>query len=341
MLDLLAEQDRVALVAYDDEVLLLSPSVPATAETRSVLKHKVNELKAGNTTFLSGGWLQGCQEVAASIKDGSTNRALLLTDGLANRGITDLEELAHHASELNNRGVSTSTFGVGEDFNEHLLEKMANQGGGTFYFISRPAEIPQIFVRELKEMAAVTAREVQLVLMIPAGVALEAAGGWRQEQAKNELRISLGDLASGQERRVYVRLLAPPAVSGTRLTMKGVIQCRAEDGQPQRDEVEVEFTYTEGSVVAAAPKEYGVLERYSVVEVGDVANEALKLERQGDLEKASRLLEQSLQLNRPYLSESVAQEVEELSARMKYGLREGDRKSSHYQNYLRRQTRSH
>jgi Mg-chelatase subunit ChlD len=67
---------------------------------------------ARGATDLGGGWLRGCEHVASELLELGVNRVLLLTDGLANRGITSLEELEHHAAELRKRGVSTSTFGV-------------------------------------------------------------------------------------------------------------------------------------------------------------------------------------------------------------------------------------
>jgi Ca-activated chloride channel homolog len=132
VLDLLREEDRIALVSYDDEVQLLQGSVAINPETRRRLKSVLQTIQPGGMTNLSEGWLIGCQQVAASAQDRQLHRVLLLTDGLANRGITDMEELSHHASELHTRGVSTSTFGLGLGFNEHLLENMANQGGGDF-----------------------------------------------------------------------------------------------------------------------------------------------------------------------------------------------------------------
>ncbi|MFN8566275.1 MAG: VWA domain-containing protein [Kouleothrix sp.] len=110
-------------------------------------------------TDISGGWLTGCREVAAYQAVEGIHRALLLTDGLANRGIIDIEELAQYARELRRRGVATSTFGVGLDFNEQLLEALAEQGGH-FYYIERPEQIPTVFRRELGELLTVVTRGV-------------------------------------------------------------------------------------------------------------------------------------------------------------------------------------
>ena len=162
VLDMLKEQDQVALVVFDDQINLLAPSLPVTSQNRSDLKERISSVRSGGSTNLSDGWLAGCKEIADHAENGMINRALLLTDGQANAGITDLEELAKHARELSARGISTSTFGVGMGFNEHLLEAMSNQGNGSFYYIQTPSQIPDLFTREFKELAAITARNVKL-----------------------------------------------------------------------------------------------------------------------------------------------------------------------------------
>src|SRR5262249_38130669 len=158
----LDERDRIAIVAYDDQITVLSRSEPLTTQIRSNLKARVMELQPGGLTDLSGGWLEGCREIASHQLPTGVNRALLLTDGLANRGIADIEELIHHARELRRRGVSTSTFGVGLGFNEQLLEALATQGGGHFYYIERPDQMSELFRRELGELLTVVAREAFL-----------------------------------------------------------------------------------------------------------------------------------------------------------------------------------
>ena len=207
VLDMLQEQDQVALVVFDDQINLLSSSVPVTAQNRNNLQERISSVRSGGSTNLSDGWLAGCKEIADHAENGMINRALLLTDGEANAGITDLEELAKHARELSARGISTSTFGVGMGFNEHLLEAMSNQGNGSFYYIQTPSQIPDLFAREFKELSAITARNVKIALTIPAQVDATVLGGWRFEKGSGKLHIDLIDLYAGRKQEVYVKLL--------------------------------------------------------------------------------------------------------------------------------------
>ena len=344
VLDLLNEQDQVAIVAYDDTINVLSPSQHVTPQARSLLKSRIEELAPGNMTNLCGGWLSGCEEIAkgANGSAGQLNRALLLTDGLANVGITDLEEIGMHAGQLLNKGIATSTFGVGLDFNEHLLEHMANQGGGRFYFIAHPHAIPSIFVQELRELAAVTAQAVEVTLEIPAQVDAKVLGSWRSEQNGQTLRLWLGDIPAGQRREVYLRLLIPPqgATAQAELPITAQVSARGEQGEALAASAQVTFKYAPRLQVAAAPLGQDVIQRFSKVEMADAVTEALKLERAGQREQASQLIGQNLAAAAPYLPKQDQTEFTMLSDSMLNGLDEKARKTRHQQAYATKQRRS-
>ena len=100
------------------------------------------------------------------------------SDGLANVGITDRDELSRHAGELRARGVSTSTFGVGDDFDEAVLGGMAQAGGGHFYDIATAAAIRDHINSEVGETLEVVARDVVIELDLPEGVRVESLGAF-------------------------------------------------------------------------------------------------------------------------------------------------------------------
>ena len=138
-LRMLRPEDRFALVVYDTEVDVLMPSTKATPEAKRRALDALREIGPRAGTDLAGGWLRGCEQRAEFPYDDQVSRCLLLMDGLANHGITDRDELARHAGELRQRGVSTSTFAVGADFDERLLRDMAHEGGGNFLLHRRRA----------------------------------------------------------------------------------------------------------------------------------------------------------------------------------------------------------
>ena len=339
VVDRLEEYDRCALVAYDDQVQLLSASIKMTDSNRHEMKRLIQDIRIGGTTNLSGGWLQGCHEVAEAAEEQTINRTLLLTDGLANVGITDLEELAMHARELASRGVTTSTFGMGLGFNEHLLEAMSNQGRGNFYFIETPMQIPDIFLKEFNELATITASDVEIELEIPAQVDVELLGGWAHEKKDGKIRIFAGNLYSVQSQEIYLKVLTPPAADKNELDFSARVMAKDENGKVIEDKATWVFKYADAESVQQEDRKQDVLERYASVEMADRSTEALKLERAGEREKAHRLMNSSIMANQPFLSEDKLDEYNLLSNRMKRGLDETDRKTSQYDAYREKRRR--
>ena len=339
VLDMLDERDRIAVVAYDDQVTLIASSQLISTQARGELKRKINDLRPGGWTDLSGGWLEGCREVADRLTAEGIHRALLLTDGLANRGITDIEELTHHARELRRRGVATSTFGVGLDFNEQLLEALAEQGGGHFYYIDRPDHIPDVFRRELGELLTVVAREAFLSITIPSGVAVELLGDLPHERTGERLRIFLGDVCAGERRALYTRVLAPPDALGTSVVLRGELGYADLDGRTATVAAEISFSYAREAEVLLAPLHAAILQRSGEIELAAATARALKLERNGQRQQAQAVMQQSLAAHLPYMPAPAAAAYQALAGQIEQGLSEEQRKETHFAAYRKRQSR--
>ena len=231
LIDLMTEQDRVAVVAYDDNVTHVVASSLITPETRQKMIRSIQEIRTGGSTNLGDGWLTGCGDVAANHVEGAVERTLLLTDGLANVGIVNLEELSSHAQELYHKGVSTSTFGVGTDYNEHLLEAIADSGGGFYYYIDSPQKIPSIFAQEFKDLMEITARDVELSLELPAGVSARVLGAWKSESSSGKLRVVIGALQAGRAQPIYLSLNFPSADTRKEIPLNVKVMARGEGDQ--------------------------------------------------------------------------------------------------------------
>lgn len=335
----LEAKDRVALIAFDDQIEVLSPSILMVEENKVAIKQKISEIRFGGTTNLGGGWLTGCQQIAEVNAEDSIDRALLLTDGHANVGMVDIEELSTHARELAKRGISTSTFGVGHGFNEHLLEAMSNQGRGNFYFIEAPMGIPDIFLNEFKELSSITAADVEIELEIPDQVSYEILGGWAYEVKDKKPTIFVGNLISEQSLEVYIKLLTPPSDTKTDLHINGKIRAKDENGQVLETASSLKFIYGDQELVKSEPRKHDLLERFATVELAEKTTAALKLERSGEREKASRIMNQTIMENMPYLSPEQAAKYQDMSERMKRGMEERDRKSTQYDSYREKRRR--
>lgn len=205
----LDDRDRFSVIAYDDRVQTVIESAPASAEARRNATARLASIDARGSTDLAGGWFRGCEQVAEHLTREGVDRVLLLTDGLANVGITDAGELAHHAAQLRARGVSTTTFGVGNDFDETLLQAMADAGGGHFYYIADANQIRDHIASEVGETLEVVARDVELEVMAGEGVEVEALSPHPLAARGTRSLVTLGDLVADQVLDVVLRLTFP------------------------------------------------------------------------------------------------------------------------------------
>jgi Ca-activated chloride channel family protein len=287
--------DRFSLVAYDDQIEVVTESTDATPDARRRALEALNRIDARGSTNLGEGWLRGCEQVARRLVERGVNRCLLLTDGLANQGITDRSELERHARELRERGVSTTTFGIGADFDERLLQAMADAGGGNFYFIESVPQIRDHMTSEVGENLEVVARDVVVEIEATAGVTVESllafTGGATNHGAG--ARVHLGNLVSEQRQSVVVRINFPYGEVGR--TVDTHVRVSDRDGAfaPALAEArtQVTFAYADDRTNDFQPRDADVDRAVARAFATRAKREALDLNRGGQFREAAARLE--------------------------------------------------
>jgi Ca-activated chloride channel homolog len=166
--DQMLATDRLSVVTFDDRIDVLFPSEPVT--NKQSMKDLIARVAARGSTALHAAWVRGGLTVSEQILEKGVNRVVLITDGLANVGITSGDEIVTQAMGLFRRGVSTSTIGIGSDFNEDLLMPMAQAGGGNAWHVVEPNDMQHIFQVELEGLIAQFAHTVSLSLIPADGV---------------------------------------------------------------------------------------------------------------------------------------------------------------------------
>ena len=160
VVDNLTSQDYLGVVVFDDNVQTIIPSqlVRNPASLHKILKGVV----VGGSTSLHAGWLEGATQTAGKLDPGRLNRVLLLTDGEANVGVTEPDRICSDVNGAAQRGVSCTTLGFGDGYNEVLLRSMAASGNGNHYFVETPEQLPGIFNQELGGLVSTIAQQVRL-----------------------------------------------------------------------------------------------------------------------------------------------------------------------------------
>jgi Ca-activated chloride channel family protein len=205
IIDELKPDDYVSIVDYDDYVDVLQRS--STISDKYELRNKVSKLQPGGFTNLSEGMFEGYDQVNRTYARGYVNRVFLLSDGLANRGITDRFKLADMVRDKNRRdGITISTFGVGNDFNENLMTDIADYGKGSYYYINNSSDIPEIFASELNSVKNLVGHSAKIKVRFPSEyLSLNKVFGYPYEISGDEVEIDFKDVFSEQTKSVLLK----------------------------------------------------------------------------------------------------------------------------------------
>ncbi|MBU2488507.1 MAG: VWA domain-containing protein [Proteobacteria bacterium] len=219
----LTDRDRFALVAYSDRAWVQSPMNLATPLGRERMEMDLADLNAGGSTNLSEGLETGMGLLTGNGRVRNLGKLVLVSDGQANRGVTDTGALCVLAEKALSGEFAVSSVGVGLDFNETLMASLADHGGGTYRFLSDPEGFYAAFAQELNRTRSVAATGLSVHVPLPAGVRVADAGGYPVTVSGNEAVFHPGDILHGQTRTLYVTLEVsdqaanPVAIPGVRL----------------------------------------------------------------------------------------------------------------------------
>ena len=292
--------DELALVAFDGHVRLLSPR--AAVDTGR-LRAAIASIGPGGQTNLSGGWLRGLGELIEAPADGPRT-ILLLTDGLANEGITAREDLVAMARRARLEGVSTSTIGFGTGFDEDLLRDMADAGGGNTHVAATPDDAPGIFEREVEGLTRVVAHNVTLdVRPGPAVELLGVLNDYPSLTVEGGVQIELGDAYAGERQRVVLKLRIPHlAALGPCVVAELVLRFTSvgETIARRTSTIPVVANAVSAAEAAAVPPDAEVREEVLVLRSARVRDDAIRLADEGRFEEALDAVEataRDLELN--------------------------------------------
>jgi len=176
--------DHVGLVQYDEAIDTVMP-LSAVDQVRGVLQGLVQGITAGGSTNLHAGWLCAGEMLAPHAGRNAACHVVLLSDGLANAGLTDPARICDQVAALAGAGVTTTTVGLGAGFNEDLMTAMARAGQGNAHYGERAVDLAETFEAEIGLLSQLQWRSVEMtVTRGPAGIeflnAYESTGkGWR------------------------------------------------------------------------------------------------------------------------------------------------------------------
>ncbi len=161
MVDNLQEGDTVALATYAGRVARILE--PTDASNASRIHRAIESLTSGGSTAMSSGIDIAYDLASEAFEKGAENRVVILSDGDANVGATSWEDMLEQIKGHANKGVTLSTIGFGQgNYQDTLMEQLANKGDGNNYYVDSQKESDRIFQDKLTGTMITVARDTKI-----------------------------------------------------------------------------------------------------------------------------------------------------------------------------------
>jgi len=296
----MSANDIVSVVTYDTTVSVV---VPATKLTdRAALISKIREIPSNGSTALFAGVGKGAEELRKFLDKERVNRVILLSDGLANVGPQSPSELGELGRSLAKEGISVSTIGLGLDYNEDLMTKLASESDGNHVFVEKSTQLVDVFNREFNDVLSVVAQEVVIKVHCRENVRPVRALNTDAEITGSDVYIKLNQLYSKQEKYIILEVELPARAHGTTMEVADVTVSYTNLETKTEDRLSSVVAASFSSAVAAveASINKSVMEQ-CVLQIACLENQAATLLRDaGCITEA----EQRLKANALYLRQN-------------------------------------
>lgn len=303
----LLPSDRLSLTLFDTTVQTEIPSTLATDKQR--LLEVVRRIRPGSSTALHAGWVNGGMQVSQYLNPEHLNRVILLSDGLANVGETNPDAIATDVHGLMQRGVTTTTLGIGADYDENLLEAMARSGDGNFFHIETPDQLPDIFATELQGLVGTVGQNVTLTLTPLAGAAIADVLNDLERTPTGSLKLP--NLTIGNPIHVVLRLHIPALQTETELVQVSLQWQSPQDLEPMTLTETLALSPVRPEQMSDFPAHPEVQEQVALLMAARARKEAVQCADSGDLSGASAALRESAAVlaAMPAASAAIAEEI--------------------------------
>jgi Ca-activated chloride channel homolog len=287
LVDRLTSKDVFSLVIYSDEARVLVPAQRVT--DKEALREKIEGIEAGGSTALYAGVKTGARQISEYFSSQRINRVILLSDGLANVGPSSTRDLRRLGGDLAEKGISVTTIGVGEDYNEDLMAGLAEASDANYYYVRDTERLPEIFARELGELLTLAARDVRIEIICPDGVKPLGFIGRAEKFADQKVLVNLSQFTLGQGRYLFLRCLVTrpePEIARVKVSYTDEL----DNGSEQSASAVARIRFTDDEVAANRSVNTAVNAEKVLVLTAEAKDKAIAYADAGDYKRAAATL---------------------------------------------------
>lgn len=211
IVDQLRDGDRISVIGFGSEPVVLVESTELSPALRTVLQNKIERLRAHGTTDLTGGLARGLAELSRGRAAGTISRVVLLSDGIPN-DFTQLPQLTQQALAMQ---APITALGLGIDFDEVMLGQLATETGGVYRYLEKADVVAKVFEEEVLRLQNLVGRNLVVTLKAGPGVRIEDIPGFPLSGDHNVRNARIGDLAAGEIRDLIVPIEVAGRLDGS------------------------------------------------------------------------------------------------------------------------------
>lgn len=234
LIERLQPEDTVSIVTFGSDARVIMP--PTSGEHQSFILNRIRSLRPGGSTYAEAGLRQGYQLAIENFNSNAVNRVILSSDGVANVGQTQADELLKFIRGYANAGVTLTAMGFGMGtFNDPFMEELADNGDGSYAYIDDLDEARRLFVDELTSTLQVIARDAKIQVDFNPEVVshFRLLGYENRAIADEDFRddaVDAGEIGAGHSVTALYAVQLVPASEGRIAT----VQLRWEDPDTRR-----------------------------------------------------------------------------------------------------------
>jgi len=291
LVDSLGEEDSLSVVTFSDRAEIVWPSQVGSDPVRA--KAKIAAIQASGGTEILQGMLAGLGELEKQRHRQAVSHMILLTDG---QTYGDEDKCLAQAIEAKKRSISISCMGLGEDWNDTLLDAIAARSGGTSAYVSTAGDVTRAFQEHLRGLTQLYATDLQLTVREVEGVSLQSAFGlipYLALLAHDQGIISIGSLQADTPISLLIELAVSPHQAGTyrlaQFELAGQVLGAEQRKERVRQDLTIPFAVNAPSTPPTVPP--AILSALSKVTIFQMQERAWQSLEKGDVEEAVRRLE--------------------------------------------------
>ncbi len=281
--------DIASVIMFDNKIDTIVDARPVSDPRE--FRSRIDTIRARGNTAIYAAVEEGARQIRRNKTSQRLNRIILVSDGLANVGPSKPEHFEALGQRLGGEGISVTTIGLGERYNEDLMSQLAATSDGNHAFARTAQDLTNFFNQEFDELLSVTGQEIEIIIRTRAGVTPLRTVGRQGRISGNETRLRLNQIYGTSEYSLQLELNVPASTaSGIKDLVDVDVRYISSAGQHRTITRTVSAQFSASDADINASVDPTVMEPILELQARERSRQAIRLRDKGRIDEARKLL---------------------------------------------------